>query len=53
MQQLHNSDKDGTTLHSADGEATWTNQIPVGYEGVHLQDVYTPDGITCGQQEAL
>ncbi len=35
----------GTILHSADGGATWANQIPVGYEGVHLQGVHTPDGI--------
>ncbi|MCX6900972.1 MAG: YCF48-related protein [Verrucomicrobia bacterium] len=35
----------GTILHSGDGGATWINQIPTGYESVHLQGVYTPDGV--------
>ncbi|OHE75726.1 MAG: hypothetical protein A2107_09455 [Verrucomicrobia bacterium GWF2_62_7] len=35
----------GTILHSGDGGATWINQIPAGYESVHLQGVYTPDGL--------
>jgi len=35
----------GTILHSGDGGATWINQIPAGYESVHLQGVYTPDGV--------
>lgn len=35
----------GTILHSGDGGATWTNQIPAGYESTTLQGVYTPDGV--------
>ncbi|MCX6911425.1 MAG: YCF48-related protein [Verrucomicrobia bacterium] len=35
----------GTILHSSDGGASWANQIPTGYESIHLQGVYTPDGV--------
>jgi len=35
----------GTILHSGDGGATWTNQVPTGYESAALQGVYTPDGV--------
>ena len=31
-------------LHTSDGGATWTNQIPAEYEDVKLQGVHTPDG---------
>ena len=36
----------GAILHTSDGGGTWTNQLPAGYEGVSLQGVYTPDGMT-------
>lgn len=35
----------GTILHSANGGASWENQIPTGYESVHLQGIHTPDGV--------
>ena len=41
---------DGTThgaiLHTSDGGATWTNQVPDEYDDNGFQGVYTPDGQT-------
>ena len=36
----------GAILHTADGGAGWTNQIPTGYESVELQGVCALDGDT-------
>src|ERR1017187_10232039 len=35
----------GVILHSSDGGATWTNQIPTDYTNIQFQAVATPDGV--------
>jgi photosystem II stability/assembly factor-like uncharacterized protein len=35
----------GVILHSSDGGATWTNQLPADYVGIQFQGIASPDGV--------
>ena len=35
----------GVILHSSDGGATWTNQLPADYAGIQFQGIASPDGV--------